>query len=70
MDTDETSAMTEASGLTEDLDNSARSRTASRMETGHPVTAFAEQSRRMTLAAPLPSLFAAFLFGIVVARRR
>lgn len=72
MDTKETSAMTDASGLTNDQASpeTSRSATASGTDMHRPVARVAEQLRKMTLAAPLPSLFAAFLFGVLVARRR
>jgi hypothetical protein len=66
METNETSAMTEASGLSDGLSTPSH---AGR-DGDHPAAVFAEQLRRMTLTAPLPALFAAFLFGVLVARRR
>jgi len=75
MDMKEASAMTEASGLTNDQtgrENSSvrNSGIAREMESRRPVARFSEQLRKMTLAAPLPSLFIAFLLGVLVARRR
>jgi hypothetical protein len=66
MDPNETAAMTEASGLT----GGASAASHSGRDGDHPAAVFAEQLRRMTLAAPLPALFTAFLFGVLVARRR
>jgi hypothetical protein len=70
METNESSAMTEASGLSDALSGPSHAREASGRDGGHPAAVFSEQLRRMTLAAPLPALFAAFLFGVLVARRR
>jgi hypothetical protein len=72
MDMREASAMTEASGLTNDPDGgeTSHSGTAMQMDRRDPLSRMAEQLRRMTVAAPLPSLFIAFLAGIMVARRR
>jgi hypothetical protein len=69
MDMREAAAMTEASGLT-DEQGGRENYLAREMELRHPVARFSEQLRKMTLAAPLPSLFIAFLLGILVARRR
>ena len=70
METNEASAMTEASGLSDDgLSGPSHTREGSGHDGDHPVSVFAEQLRRMTLAAPLPALFAAFLFGVLVTRR-
>jgi hypothetical protein len=61
--------MTEASGLT-DEQGGRENYLAREMELRRPVARFSDQLRKMTLAAPLPSLFIAFLLGILVARRR
>jgi hypothetical protein len=74
MDTKEASAMTEASGLTDDqdLENPPRRTQASRNETQlrSPLRLLTERLRKMTLEAPLRSLFLAFILGAWVARRR
>ena len=70
MDMREAAAMTEASGLPDDQTGRENSGTAREMESRRPVARFSEQLRKMTLAAPLPSLFIAFLLGVLVARRR
>jgi len=75
MDMKEASAMTEASGLTDGQDDygssSARMPGSARTMRASPATAIvSEQLRKMTLEAPLRSLFLAFLFGVWVARRR
>jgi activator of HSP90 ATPase len=73
MDLKDASAMTEASGVMNDPDTS---------ESMSPTSVFSEKAsqeallrttdllRKVTLAAPLSSLFVAFLAGILVARRR
>lgn len=73
MDVKEASAMTEASGLT----NGQRERESSSLgrhddvtDSRHPLLRASDRLRTITLAAPLPSLFVAFLMGILVARRR
>ena len=75
MDVREASAMTEASGLTNDqdgLENSSRGTPGTGKETDPrpPATRFSEQLRKVTMEAPLRSLFLAFLLGVWVARRR
>ena len=79
MDMKETSAMTEASGLTDNdggieqaSSRPIRQADASRRpsHSQDPAMRWAEQLREMTLKAPLQSLFVAFLLGIWVARRR
>ncbi|MBR0884040.1 hypothetical protein ACVMGC_008901 [Bradyrhizobium barranii subsp. barranii] len=80
MDMKEMSAMTEASGLTNDdggieqasLSRPSRQADASRRPSHSQDAAmrWAEQLREMTLRAPLQSLIMAFLLGIWVARRR
>ena len=62
MDMKETSAMTEASGLTHRLPPQSLSQDVAIL--------WAERLRKMTVKAPLQSLFVAFLLGIWVARRR
>jgi hypothetical protein len=74
MDMKEASAMTEASGLTgQDGYESSSGRTAGSartMNAGPAAARMTEQLRKMTLDAPLRSLFLAFLFGVWIARRR
>jgi hypothetical protein len=72
MDMREASAMTEASGLADDQDRREKpgSDAAMRMNRDDPLSRMAEILRRITMAAPLPSLFIAFMAGIMVARRR
>jgi hypothetical protein len=82
MDMKEASAMTEASGLTDDQggieDASVARRSAETGERRRPrpsppsdvATRFADQLRKLTVKAPLQALFAAFLLGVWVARRR
>jgi hypothetical protein len=63
--------MTEASGLTDDQGGRDRSRPATASpDSQHPLSRISDRLRRITLAAPLPALFVAFLAGIMVARRR
>jgi hypothetical protein len=70
MDPTEESAMTEASGLVDDQVMPEQSRSSPSFDSRQLVKRAAEDLRKMTLAAPLPSLFAAFLLGVLVARRR
>ena len=79
MDMKEMSAMTEASGLTNNggieqasLARPSRPADASRRPSHSQDAAmrWAEQLREMTLRAPLQSLIMAFLLGLWVARRR
>jgi hypothetical protein len=82
MDMKEASAMTEASGLTDDQggieDASVARRSAETGEGRRPLPTppsdvamrFADQLRKLTVKAPLQALFAAFLLGVWVARRR
>jgi len=76
MDTDmkEASAMTEASGLTDEMDATEHSsgprRRAQQSPSQDAAIRWADQLRKMTVKAPLQSLFAAFLFGMWFARRR
>ena len=69
MDMKEASAMTEASGLTNELDVNAR-RLPPQTPAQDAAIRWAEWLRMMTVKAPLQSLFVAFLLGIWVARRR
>lgn len=74
MDMKEASAMTEASGLTSDQDRSEHTFDPRRRPLPSPshdaVTRWAARLRKVTVKAPLQSLFVAFLLGIWVARRR
>ncbi|HEY7423128.1 MAG TPA: hypothetical protein VH682_02690 [Gemmataceae bacterium] len=82
MDMRETSAMTEASGLIDDpagaTPPSGASQRAERARDAQPLQfnsreaamRVAEQLREVTVKAPLRALFAAFLLGVWVARRR
>jgi hypothetical protein len=69
MDMKEASAMTEASGLTNEEDGDAR-RLPPQSPAQDAAIRWAERLRKMTMKAPLQSLFVAFLLGIWVARRR
>jgi hypothetical protein len=69
MDMKEASAMTEASGLTNEEDGNAR-RLPPHMPSQDAAIRWAERLRKVTVKAPLQSLFVAFLLGIWVARRR
>jgi hypothetical protein len=73
MDVTENSAMTEASGLTngqQERESSSLRRHRDELDSRHPLLRASDRLRTITLAAPLPSLFAAFVLGILVARRR
>jgi hypothetical protein len=78
MDIKETSAMTEASGIANDeTDRALGTRPASAAENHPPLfdsrqaaERLSERLRELTVQAPLQSLFAAFLLGVWVARRR
>ena len=75
MDTREASAMTEASGLPDyrdSLDASARANPIGTKPAASRrlLTSLSELLRTTTMAAPLPSLLVAFLFGVAVGRRR
>lgn len=73
MDVKEDSAMTEASGLDngqQEGESSSIGRRGDVTDSRHPLLRASDRLRTITLAAPLPSLFVAFLFGILVARRR
>jgi hypothetical protein len=69
MDLNETSAMTEASGLVDEQTSEARRRPL-QTPSQEAAMRWADRLRKMTVQAPLPSLFAAFLLGVWVARRR
>jgi hypothetical protein len=62
------SAMTEASGLTNEEDGNARR--LPQTPSQDAAIRWAERLREVTVKAPLQSLFVAFLLGIWVARRR
>jgi hypothetical protein len=74
MDIKEASAMTDASGLTNDQDGSEHTFDRRRRPLQSPsqdaAIRWAERLRKVTVKAPLESLFVAFLLGIWVARRR
>jgi hypothetical protein len=75
MDEKEASAMTEASGLTDDqagLETASRRTADSQFEAQlrSSVARGCDQLRQTTLEAPLRSLFLAFILGVSVARRR
>lgn len=76
MDMKETSAMTEASGIANDeTDRALGTRPASEnlpplFDSRQASERLSERLRELTVKAPLQSLFAAFLLGIWVARRR
>jgi hypothetical protein len=67
MDMKDASAMTEASGLTNEQDGNTRRLPPPSQDVA---IHWAERLRKMTVKAPLQSLFVAFLLGIWVARRR
>jgi hypothetical protein len=74
MDLSEDAAMTEASGLTSEQDGIGQTSDARRRPLRSPsqeaAIRWAERLRKVTVKAPLQSLFVAFLLGIWVARRR
>jgi hypothetical protein len=80
MDMKEASDMTEASGPTNDrgsMENVAGERRSAEQEvasrgpsSSELATSFADRLRRVTLKAPLQSLFIAFMLGVWIARRR
>jgi len=71
MDMIEASAMTEASGLTEEQDGTSSARRRPLRSPSQDVAIrWAERLRKVTVKAPLQSLFVAFLLGVWVARRR
>jgi hypothetical protein len=69
MDMKEASAMTEALGLTNEPGGVA-SPLSSQSYSQDAAIRWAERLRKVTVKAPLQSLFVAFLLGIWVARRR
>jgi hypothetical protein len=73
MDMKQASAMTEASGLI-DEDSVKQTSEARRQPLQSPsedaAMRWADRLREVTVKAPLRSLFAAFLLGVWVARRR
>ncbi|WGR90945.1 hypothetical protein MTX26_09815 [Bradyrhizobium sp. ISRA443] len=74
MDMNEASAMTEASGLVNEQDGSEPRSAARRRPLQEPsqdvALRWAERLRKVTVKAPLQSLFIAFVLGMWVARRR
>jgi hypothetical protein len=74
MDMKEASAMTEASGLTNDQGGNEQNSGARRQPLQAPsqdaAMRWADRLREVTVKAPLQSLFVAFLLGIWLARRR
>jgi len=78
MDIRESSAMTEASGLVEDQFTAQSgshaphgdTRTGRDAPSQAPSAQLADQLRTITKAAPLRAVFAAFLLGVLMARRR
>ena len=69
MDMKEASAMTEASGLTNDQDGDVP-RLSPQSRSQNAAIRWAERLRKVTVKAPLQSLFVAFLLGMWAARRR
>lgn len=65
MDIDEASAMTEASGVVNEHDQSAVVR-----RPPQDAIVWADRLRKVTVQAPLQSLAVAFVLGMWVARRR
>ena len=74
MDMNEASAMTEASGLMNEQNGNEHTSDTQRRPLHSPsqdgAAPWAERLRKVTVKAPLQSLFVAFLLGIWVARRR
>ena len=74
MDMKEASAMTEASGLTNEQSGIEQTSGARRRLLQSPsqdvAMRWADRLREVTAKAPLQSLFVAFLLGVWVARRR
>lgn len=66
MDMREASAMTEASGLTNDPDMPGTAKVSDSRLAAESLSA---QLRKMTLEAPVQSLLLAFLLAVLVARR-
>jgi hypothetical protein len=73
MDMKEASAMTEASGLVDDRSGveqpSGARRRLDRSPSQDVAMVWADRLRKVTVKAPLQSLFVAFLLGVWVARR-
>jgi hypothetical protein len=77
MDLTDASAMTEASGLTDDPAGMSAARSGTRdaqssrsQSSQAPAARLADQLRQIATAAPLRSLAAAFVIGVLVGRRR
>ena len=74
MDIKDASAMTEASGLTDEQSGIEPASNVDRQplptRSNEFVMRWADRLRKLTVKAPLQSLFAAFLLGVWVARRR
>ncbi|MHC4051407.1 hypothetical protein [Bradyrhizobium sp. 25ACV] len=76
MDVKESSAMTEASGLASKQEGTPAPSTAHAGSTARVLPSpddlirWADRLREVTVKAPLQSLFAAFVLGVWVARRR
>jgi hypothetical protein len=69
MDMKEASAMTEASGLTND-DGNVEQAPARKPDPGDAAMQWADRLRELTVKAPLRALLVAFLLGRWIARRR
>ena len=70
MDMIEASAMTEASGLTEEQDGTSSARRRPLRSPSQDVAIRWAELRKVTVKAPLQSLFVAVLLGVWVAHRR
>jgi hypothetical protein len=70
MDIREASAMTEASGLTNDQEKIERGAGAVPGTSKKAAAGFSDKLRRTVSETPLQSLFIAFLLGIIAGRRR
>ncbi|MCK1483371.1 hypothetical protein IVB25_11700 [Bradyrhizobium sp. 193] len=70
MDMQEASAMTEASGLTDEHRPIADARRRPPLLSQDAAVRWAERLREVTVKAPLQSLFVAFVLGMWVGRRR
>jgi len=70
MDMKEGSAMTETSGLTNEQDGIEQTSDPLQSPSQDAANLWAERLRKVTIKAPLQSLFVAFLLGMWVARRR
>ena len=68
MNMSDASAMTEASGLTDEHGGYTKSDTG--IGPDQRLLRISEWMRSITVTAPLSSLFVAFLLGVMVARRR